>query len=83
MVSLPEHRRPTPSVQVSYVKLCVCPPALIVVRRLRSVREPTEDPTHLGDRRARVGLMPIKDCQCVLDTVYAPTVGRGKALHKP
>ncbi len=47
------------------------------------VLEPTEDPTHLNERRARAGLMPIKDYQCVLDTVYAPAVGRGKALHKP
>lgn len=47
------------------------------------VLEPTEDPTHLDDRRARVGLMPIQDYQCVLDTVYARAVGRGKALHKP
>ena len=31
---------------------------------------PVEDPTHLDERRAGVGLMPISDYRCVMEVVY-------------
>lgn len=34
------------------------------------VMAPVEDPTHLDERRAGVGLMPISDYRCVMEVVY-------------